>query len=245
MNIVLLILVSLFGGTIQSITGMGNAVILMATMTHIFPYIPIMLNAKFMSLVFFVPVLFMLKKIKWKILLIPVLASYIGIFAGTRILLLASEEQLKFLLGAVMMVLGLISIINNKTMSFKPKWWVGVIAGVVAGFCTATASMSGPPLVMYYLGLDELAEDQKAYYATIMTTFQILNLQQVATLFISGNMPIMALQLALVSALPTALGIFLGLKFAKSVSTAVVKKIVYIFMLVIGLYLCVTNISLL
>ncbi len=241
MEYILLILISVIGGFVQSASGMGHGIVLMSTATLFFPYISLMISVKFIAFVFFVPVIFMLNKIKWKLLAVPILFSIVGILLGTQVLLVSSESELTFLLGVIMAVLGFFNLLYKPKRVYEPKWWLGAVAGVASGFFSAVASLAGPPLVLYFINKKELAEDTDAYYATIMTGFLLLNAQQMFTLGLTGILSFEAVYIFLICVIPIFVGIWLGRKWAKKVKPEKIKRAVYLLMSIMGVYLIATN----
>ncbi len=243
MEYIVLILASIVGGFVQSASGMGHGVVVMSIATLFLPFVPLSISIKFMAFVFFVPVLFILKKVKWRIMAVPVLFSIFGIMLGTQVLLIATESQLTLLLGVIMAVLGVFNLFYKPKQTYEPKWFLGAVAGVAGGFFSAVASLAGPPLVLYYINKKELAEDKDAYYATVMSSFQLLNALQMLTFGATGILTFEAVFFFLICAVPVFIGIYFGRKWAKKVETEKVKRAVYILMAVMGVYLIATNIS--
>ena len=245
MDIIILVIFALIGGLVQSATGMGHGMVLMTLPVLFVPYIPLLLSVKILHICFFIPVLFMYKKIKWKILLLPTLISYLGVILGTSILTLANQNQLSIVLGGIMLVLAVNHFINKKNVCFEAKWYHGMLAGLVSGFCSAIASMAGPPLAYYYLSTKELSKDKDAYYATIMTTFFLINLQQLMVLAYNKNIPSETMSIVYISIIPLIIGIFLGRAWTKRVNQQQLKNIVFLVLGITGVYLIINNLIIL
>ncbi len=243
MEYIILIVIAIVSSAVQGASGMGHGMITIAVASFFFPYLPLMISIKLMAFVFFLPVLFIFKKIKWKILFTPLLFSYIGTYSGTLLLNVAQSGQLAFLLGLIMIVFGGFSILNKKKIAFKPSWKIGAIVGIISGFCSAIASMAGPPLAIYFLNTKELAEDKDAFYATMITMYQLMFSQQVITLAVSNSIPKQTYTIFLVSVIPMLFGLYLGRKFVKKMNVENIKLMVYFLMSFMGVYLMATNMN--
>ncbi len=241
MEYILLIVLSVIASFIQGVSGMGHAIVVMSIATLFFPYIELVVSIKLMSFVFFLPVLFMVKKIKWKLLIMLVAFSYVGSYFGTELLNLVESQYLIILLGVLMLVFGSFSLLQKKNLEFKPTWYIAGFVGVVSGFCSAVASMAGPPLAMYYINIKELSDDKDAYYATMMTTYQCFYTQQLISLEMDGAIPPQSYVIFLVSFIPLLVGILLGRKWVKKANIDKIKKSVYLLMTIMGLYLIISN----
>lgn len=243
MNQLLLVICTMIGGVVQGVSGMGYAIVVMSLMTPFMPYIPLVLSGKLMSFIFFIPVLFHLKKIHWKLLIVPVLFSFVGVQIGLEVLTVADEKMLKLLFGTILVLFSIFNIFTSKNISFKPTPLKGALAGIISGFCSSTSSMSGPPMVIYYINIDKLYKDNNAYYATITTTFQLIAIEQLLLFYKSDAIPKETWNIALLALIPTIVGALIGRKWASKVNVEFIKKAIYIFMLVMGGYLIITNIN--
>ncbi len=243
MEYILLIVLSIIASAVQGVSGMGHGMLTIAIASLVFPYLPLMISIKLMSFVFFVPVLFILKKIKWKILIVPLLFSYFGAYLGNLVLTIVKNEQLTFLLGIILIVFGMFNILNKNKIRFKTKWWIGAIVGIISGFFSAIASMAGPPLVIYYLNIKELEEDKDAFYATMITTYQFMFTQQVIMLAADNAIPAQSYTIFFVSIIPILIGLWIGRKFVKKLNVEKIKFIVNLLMAFMGVYLSITNVS--
>ncbi len=241
MEYVFFVVISVIAGAVQGISGMGHGMITIATASFFFPYLPLMISIKLMSFVFFAPVIFMWKKIKWKILITPLIFSYVGTYVGTLVLNVSNGEQLTFLLGVLLAVFGIFNVLCNNKIVFKPKWWIGAIAGIISGFFSAIASMAGPPLVIYYLNIKELEEDKNAFYATMITTYQLMFSQQVVVLAMSNAIPKQSFTIFFASIIPLLIGLWFGRKFVKKMNVEKIKFTVNLLMSFMGVYLIITN----
>lgn len=79
----------------------------------------------------------------------------IGSYIGTRILIGANPAHFVLLLAVCLLVflnLDRLGKLEYRSVKDNPRFW-GVLTGLVAGLFEATANVSGPPLLMYFIML--------------------------------------------------------------------------------------------
>jgi hypothetical protein len=231
------------GGFMQAMTGIGYGMILMGLGTLVFPYVQILSTIKILALLFILPVLINYReKIQWNILLLPLLFTIPGNAIALKMLQSLDDGILTILLGGILGLTGIYFLLVKKTVSIKPNLVSGGLAGILVGILSGVSSISGPALALYYLNIDELANDKDAYYATTLTTFQIVGLYQVSLLLFRGVFPAESWSLIIWGLLPTSVGIFFGGKLFAKVHMKLVKTGIYSFMVLMGFFLIITNI---
>lgn len=243
MELLLFLVATSIGGFTQAMTGIGYGMILMGIGTLVFPYVQILSTIKILALLFIIPVLINYRdKIRWKILLLPFLFTIPGNAIALKMLKTFDDRILTIFLGILIIFSGIYFLIMKKTISIKPNLLSGSLAGILVGFLSGVSSISGPALALYYLNIDELSNDKNAYYATTLTTFQIVGLYQVLLLLFQGVFPTGSWSLILWGLLPTSVGIFYGGKLFTRVNMKIVKTGIYSFMVLMGFFLIITNI---
>lgn len=244
MDYVIMALVMFVGGMTQSITGMGYGMICMAALTLIFPYLPIMFAIKAQTFIFLFSVVLspIRKKINWKLLGLPVLFSIVGNYFALGLIAAVDELFLKVFLGILLVCIAIFYLLNKKHFIVKPTFLTGAVVGSITGFLSGMSGVAGPPIALYYLSAEGVADDMESYYATSIVTFAAINAYQLVSLVLKGFVPPESGRYLLLGVLPTVGGIGLGRFFVKKIDKQLIRKAVYLVMLVMGVILVLTNI---
>ena len=87
---------------------------------------------------------------EWPTVLITAAGSLLGIIPGAYLLKVADANHLKILLGIALLLVTLLMELNF-VPEVKNKKLGRVSAGFLSGFFSATTSISGPPIALYFL----------------------------------------------------------------------------------------------
>lgn len=245
MRYIYLALVVFAGTAVQATTGLGFGMVAMALLPFVFPYIDTLVSMKMMQILFFIPVLlYQRKSIKWKILFVPVVASIIGTLIANRILFnISNIEYAKLVLGLIIVFAGCYGLMGKNPIRIKSGIAGGSAAGISVGFFSSFCGVAGPPLAVYLLGIEETSGDKDAYYATTITTFQLIGLYQIGLYAANGSVTLSVLEQALFSIVPAFAGVWAGQRLFRAMDTEKLKLIVYAVMIAMGLVVVVTSIT--
>lgn len=233
----LVALIALAGSFVQSTTGFGYAVTCMALWPLVLPLrtatVMELLTAIFMSI--YIAARYW-RFINWKQLLWPGLAATVTNWVGIQILQNSADTLLRRVLGVVLMALAVYFIFFSERLRIRPTRRNGLIAGAVAGLTGGMFSIGGPPIVAYYLNA---LDDKREYTATTQMFFIITIVSLLAMHLRLGNVTGEVLRVSLAALAGLALGTGLGLAVFRRLPLAAIKKLVYGFMLGMGLYILI------
>ena len=238
-NILMVVLVGFLGSFIQSTTGFGYAVTVMAIWPMFMPFktaaVVEILSAMALTVVIAVKYR---KYIVWKQLVIPSIAAMIMNWVGVQILLNSGETFLRRILGAALMLLALYFIFFSAKLKIRPTMRNAVLAGCISGVTAGMFSLGGPPIVAYYISA---LEDKREYSATTQMFFIINSLNLVVMHLFMGNITGTVVKVSLLVMLGVAVGTACGLALFKRLNLPMIKKLVYAFMMIMGLYILITG----
>lgn len=233
----LVALIAFAGSFVQSTTGFGYAVTCMALWPLLLPFktasVMELLTAVFMSL--YIAARYW-KFINWRQLLWPSLAAIVTNWVGVQILQNSTDTLLRRILGVALMVLAVYFIFFSERMHIRPTRRNGLIAGAVAGLTGGMFSIGGPPIVAYYLNA---LDDKREYTATTQMFFIVTILSLLAMHLRLGNVTGEVLQYSAAALVGLAAGTGLGMAAFRRLPLVTIKKLVYGFMLVMGLYILI------
>ncbi|MGA1792687.1 MAG: sulfite exporter TauE/SafE family protein [Thermoplasmatota archaeon] len=159
------------------------------------------------------------------------LGGLIGLPFGTYLLIILSPDIIKIMIGAVIVLFGLI-LLSGRAFEIKRERIFKVPIGIISGLLNGSVSMSGPPVILFFANQKVR---KRNFRANTVTYFFFLN---VATLFIFTLVGLITSDVLVLAGatLPVALlGIFLGTKASKVVKEKVFRKIALILVSLAGL----------
>ena len=227
--------VAFAGSFVQSASGFGYAIICMT-------FWPMFLPFRTASIMEAVTAFFMVvyiaarlwKWIDWRMLLPPAAVSAVFSFLGVSTLMSLSDEVLRRILGAALLLLAFYFIVLSKRIHLKKNILTGMAAGVISGFCGGLFNIGGPPMVAYFLSV---TDDKRTYNATLQAFFCVNTITIFLIHLLRGNVTQQMLPLAAGALIGTALGTLCGFLLFKKLTMHGIKKFVYVFMTVAGIYL--------
>ncbi|MBQ1214945.1 MAG: sulfite exporter TauE/SafE family protein [Firmicutes bacterium] len=229
--------IALGASLLQSVSGFGFGIVFMA-LTPLF--IPYTTSVGISTILSGTLNLVILKRcwrdIDWKQLWLPVLFCLCGSSIGTFMMATAPSPIYKRLLGVFLIILAIwLSFFSDRVRIRKTTRNAG-IAGVVSGLCGGLFSVNGPPMVLYFISV---IEEKKTYLATLQAYFIINNIYLLIIRSASGLMPEGIGLSALFGLGGLLIGSFIGGKIFNKIDGKKLKKIVYIVMVVSGLWIAI------
>ncbi len=214
----------------QAFTGFGAGIFIVGILSLFHsPHTVIVSSAliNFMGTLFMSFSLLKLVKLRWSILLQLIGGSIPGIFIGSYVLLLLSEREVKVLIGAFILLMGIydLAVQKGKLENFKMSEGtfttigVGFIAGVFAGLI----GMGGPPPVVY---LNQIMKDIDQLKLTLSVFFTSNICFRLLSYQLQGGTQYIDTSLILSSVVAIPLGILLGLYLSRKISTQSLKRFI-------------------
>lgn len=230
-------LVAFTGSFTQSCSGFGNAIICMALWPLLMPF----RTASVLEAItaFFMVVYITLRlyrHINLKLLLPPLISSTLFSFLGVSTLMTLSDRTMKQILGVALLLLAVYFVFFSHKVKLKPSLTVGLLAGVVSGFFGGLFNIGGPPMVAYFLSV---TDDKMEYNASLQAYFAVTTITIFAFHLFMGNVTVGMLPLGCAALAGTVAGTLSGMSVFRRLSIDGVKRIVYAFMVVAGIYMLI------
>lgn len=224
---------------LQSVTGFGFAIVMMAimplflSMEHslaISTILSAILNAVILRRCW--------RDINYRQLWLPVCFCLCGSTFGTFLMATSPSPIYKRLLGVFLILLAIWLYFFSDRVRIKPSLTSAGIAGLVSGLCGGLFSVNGPPMVLYFISV---LEDKKEYLATIQCYFLINNIYLLTIRAIGGLLPSGIAISALWGLGGLLIGSFLGGKVFDKLDGGRLKSFVYIFMALSGAWIAING----
>jgi uncharacterized membrane protein YfcA len=172
------------------------------------------------------------------ILLIP--ASIVGVTIGTLFLTNAPVRLIRIVIGVIVLLFAFYKLFERsifRKLTYRPRNWHGLLAGLVAGFTSSVAHTGGPPIAIYLL-LQNL--QPRVFAATIAFFFFILNYIKVPFYYFADvfNLDLLLQFLWLLPVVP--LGVWTGKWLVVRVSKELFDRIILTLLIITAFLLIFT-----
>ena len=239
MTSILLLLTSFFSAFIQSTTGFGYAIMFMAITPYFLDYnVASVLSLETSPVGNVANVVKRFKRVNWKQVIIPMLFATASTYIAIELTKNVELSTMRRVLGCLLFFLAIWFVFFSKKVKIKPTMLNCAIAGLVSGTGAGLFSISGPPMVVYYLSA---LKDKEEYMATIQTYFFFNNLTTIAMRLITGTFPSFSILMFAATVVGLLGGVSLGNKVYSKLNGEVMKKYVYGFMALSGLWIVING----
>ena len=153
------------GAAVQSATGFGMAIVAMAILPFFVPVKTAVVGMLPAAIVMFVVITVRRRYHINRRLFLSVLPGILfGRGLGTLILTELPDREMRYILGALMLVMSLYFFRMRGRLKLPASPWAAGIAGFASGLGGGLANIGGPPLVVYLLNA---CDDKREYQGTI------------------------------------------------------------------------------
>ena len=236
----ILIAVIVFVATFtQTVTGFGFGIVAMIFLPSFLLYTESNMLSSILSTVtsLFV-VLVLLKHVSWKNIIFPLIGSTITNYLAVTFVKTTKNEILMLILGIALFLLSIYFFFFSNKIKIRPTWNSGLIAGLISGAMGGLFSISGPPVVIYYM---QSEDNVNKYLATISSYFVLSGIITVVTKAISGFMTVGVWWGLAFGVVGLVVGALVG-RFARGkANPSLIKKLVYLVMAISGLVNVITS----
>lgn len=239
MTVILLLLTSFVSAFIQSTTGFGYAIMFMAITPYFLPYNVASVLSLATSPVGNVANVFRrIKNVNWKQVIIPMLFATASTYIAIELTKSLELATMRRILGCLLFFLAIWFMFFSGKVKIKPTLLNCAIAGLISGTGGGLFSISGPPMVVYYLSA---LKDKEEYMATIQTYFFFNNLVTIGMRIITGTFPSFSVFMFFATVAGLLSGVALGHRVYSKLNGDAMKKYVYGFMALSGLWIVING----
>lgn len=162
-----------------------------------------------------------------------ILASACGIPLGLWLVNIAPERLILGILGVLLILFGLYNLLTPRLPTLRHPWLI-YLFGFVSGILSGAYNTNGPPIVMYGT-LARWTPDQ--FRATLQAYFLPVGLLTALGHAAAGMWSVALFQLVLIAIPVALLSLYLGGKLQQHIPAAFFGRLVYLFLVAIGIFL--------
>ncbi|NSW89671.1 MAG: sulfite exporter TauE/SafE family protein [Firmicutes bacterium] len=237
MTYIQIFLIFLLSGITQGALGFGFAIISVPLLTLI---LPIKIAAVVVLLLGFITnlqlVIRLRKHVDLKIVSTPVVFSIIGRLTGTYILINSAGDVLRVILGIFLVLLSIYFFRYSTKIKIHASFLNGSIAGSLSGLFGGMFNISGPPIVIYYISS---INDKMKYAACMQITMTTSSVFSILIHILYGNIDWNVLTYVGTGLAAAIAGSLLGLYIFTKINKENLNKIIYIFLMLMGVILVI------
>ena len=231
--------VALVAAVVQSTTGFGFAIICMAVLPLITPFRTATVIEALMSAVLSAVLVIRLRHhVRLKLLAWPFVTTAVLLPLGLFTLMSNTDSLLRRLLGGLLLVLAAYFAFFGQKIRIRPTPLSGLTTGAVSGFMAGFFGIGGPPLAIFF---SSVTEDKRIYSATLNAFFLIMSAYHIVLHGFWGNITPLALRQSAVGVAGLALGSVIGFAIFRKLTMTAIRRLVYVFMALCGLYLIIVG----
>jgi uncharacterized membrane protein YfcA len=146
-----------------------------------------------------------------------------GVPAGAAILSLLPSVTLRWIISLVALCL-LFFLMSGWRYHGRPKTWLTVGVGAIAGLFGGAAQMSGPPIVAYWLGG---AIERGTVRANLVLYFALATMLSATSYIVTGILTVEVLLIAIVAGPGYGIGLFFGSRMFGMASETTFRRICF------------------
>jgi uncharacterized membrane protein YfcA len=224
---------------VQAVTGFGFALLAVPLLSIFFPLKGVVPLVVLFSLATNLMILKETSKyIRLKEIGLIIIFSIIGIPVGVSFLKLGNVDILKLLIGAIILITGMVMMTGSKLKIGNEAFSSGII-GFLSGFLNGSISIGGPPLVMY---LTNKGDAKDTFRANLTACAIITNLVTISCFLISGGFDRKLIG-NFMFLLPSLLaGIVTGILAVRKINEFLFRNLILILIMVTGVIVIITTI---
>jgi len=240
--IFLLMLIALIAYIVKGTMGFGEGLIVTSIFGLFLEMKLVLVIALLLSVVAGIYQFIIIKKsIDKKLVLLFIIPLIIGVIIGTYILNLINSDIVKIVFAIFLILYSTKALLTKDSSNSKKdkkgmNKFLAVIVGLFSGILDGVIGFGGIPLIIY---LDFYNYKKDDFRATLVSLYLILGLTRVVTYGYSGLFTSTSLIYTAYLIPVTILGTYLGMKIYPHVNQKLFKKIVMVFLLLVGVILLI------
>lgn len=234
-TIILLLVASTVASVVQRVSGFGFGIFVMTMLPYIMPTYPeaTALSALLAGTLSVIVVVQMWRYINLKHLLPILTAFFVTSWISIQFLEYIDKKMMQIIFGSVLIVLSIYFFIISERVYVKPLIWIQALLGSISGVMGGLFNMQGPPAVLYFVASEK---DKEHYLAITQAYFLVGNLFMTVVRYFKGYLTEYVGWGYLYGITGVFIGFYIGKEVFKRVSNNLLRKLIYGFMAVSGVY---------
>jgi len=172
--------------------------------------------------------------------IIPLLAGGItGLPFGVYILAVLDKDILKISVGTLIIIFAVLLALGIKR-EIRSEKYASILVGMVSGLLKGSTSLSGPPLVLFFINQDH---EKEVFRANLTGYFLIMGTLAVIALAIGNLVSLSVLEYSAWFVVPTIFGTWLGSKVSPRVNPVPFRNLSLAVVIIAGILSVLSGLS--
>lgn len=229
-----ILLLTTMAAFVQRVSGFGFGIVFMSVLPMLMPSYgeATALSGSLAVVTALLPAISHRKHVNWKDLLPILLCFAVFSWFAVRIVTKVDSTLLRRILGVVMILTSLYYFFFDSRYRLRASRWLQVTMGSLSGLMGGLFAMQGPPAVVYFLAS---TDEKEVYMAQTQWYFLLGNALMTCYRGRVGFFTPIVGELWFVGVIGVLCGLWLGARFSRRISSAQLRKIVYVFLAIVGL----------
>lgn len=237
----IVILSSLVGGFVQSVTGFGAAILIMIFLPLIFPITSAPAVSEVITMTLTCSILWRYRKaVHIRHMFLPAIFYMVVCVAAVRQTAFLDTGKLKVLFGGFLVILAGYFLFFSGKFEIQASFWTSMCCAGLGGLCGGLFGISGPPVSLYYLAATKTKEE---YLGNMNAFFFITVFSNLATRISQGFVTVELLPYMIAGIIAIQIGCLAGSKLSGRIDMEAMKKSVYGVMIFAGIISIVQGIG--
>ena len=238
--VLLIALIALISSFMHGLLGFGYSMIAMSILPLLISLVDSAAIGTIALAVVCTQISFLLRKyINWKKVFGPSVFMIFGKILGIVILMGVSSRILEFLFGIFLVWYAVTSLQKRSLFQIQGTKGQGAVLGFAGGIMGGMFNVSGPMASIYYLAI---CEDTKEYSACLNFTFVPAAIIGMFIHISYGNYTDFVIQMGGISILAVLIGTGIGVRIFKRLDIEKIRKLTFLYVGCMGMFLCVNGI---
>lgn len=219
------VVVALLSGAVRGFAGFGAALIYVPLMAAV--YEPLIATTTFVLIDFICVAPFALRalpNVRWREVLPALVAAILTVPLGTMVQHQVNPIILRWAM-ALFVLAFVILVATGSRYPWKPSTLAAIGAGAVSGFTGGAAQLSGPPLILYWLGSPS---GTAIVRANLIVYLCLTTLTLMVSYAWQGLVTTTSISLAVLLWVPYTLALAVGARWFRGASELAYRRIAYV-----------------
>lgn len=227
-------LVALLASFVQASTGLGYALICMALWPLMVPFRTAAVMEVISAFLMFATITLRYRKhVNLRLIAWPLVSTLVCNTLGVMLLVTSAESLLRRIMGIALIALAIYFMVFSNRIHVQPTRRNGLLAGAIGGLLGGMLGIGGPPMAAYMLAV---TDDKMEYNATLQFYFLATSVYVFLVHIFAGSIDAQVLRYGSAAAVGMLGGTALGMLVFKRLSMQNIKKLIYPFFIVMGIY---------
>lgn len=229
---VVVVLIAVVGGIIQTVIGFGGSVFMMLFLPYLFGMVQGAAISSAIALGLSATLAWKFRRhLEWKVCLLPTILYLLASILVLNYIQKIDSGILTPAFGVFLILLALYFSFFAGKVTLKANWKTASVCALISGACSGLFGIGGPTMALY---LVSATHDKETYIADTQFIFAVTSVVNLIVRINKGIYTMDVVPMTLLGLAAITVGKIIGLKIFNRINTNLMKKLVYGFVAISG-----------